>query len=169
MRQGKGWSMRQQYPALLAIVLALTAGACDSGGDGSTPVGQAGGAPLVTAEGIIVGKVTVANSETNLIITVASESGWSLKKLRIALGTDLKCIPQTNKGEPITGRFPIRSWESHDFDSKEWRFPLSVEPGTLLFFAVNADVRKKPSKDDPKGEEQNCDVEAAWGQGLSFP
>lgn len=174
-----------RYPALLAVSLGLAPVACNTD-DSSPPVGRSLEVALVDADAAdVVGKVTVANSESTLRITVAADEGWTLKKVRMALGTRLGHIPQTRHGEPIPGRFPLQRRSDHDRTEEAWRFPLIVEPGTNLYFAVQAEVRKKSTKDDGKDDEddrshksdggrheeddKNCDVDVAWGEGEPFP
>ncbi len=160
-----------RLPAILAVVLALVPVACNTD-DGSTPVGTPGGALLVTPDAV-VGKVTVANSETTLIITVAPDNGWDLQYIRLALGTQLSQIPQTRQGAPIPGRFPLRKGPNGGSEVT-WRLPLKVEPGTVLYFAVQAEAKKKATEEktsDPghSGDDENCIVDYAWGAGDSFP
>jgi hypothetical protein len=160
-----------RLPAILAVVLALVPVACNTD-DGSQPVGTPGGTLLVTPDAV-VGKVTVANSETTLIITVAPDNGWDLQYIRLALGTELGHIPQTRQGAPIPGRFPLRKGPNGGSEIT-WRLPLKVEPGTVLYFAVQAEAKKKATEvkaSDPghTGDDETCTVEYAWGAGNLFP
>lgn len=156
--------------SLLASLALLPVG-CGSDDD-SPPVGQAGGARLLTEEAA-VGKVVVVNSESTLTVTVVTDSGWTLEQVRLAVGTELRHIPQTRHGEPIPGKFPLRKKPAHEATEVSWRLPLIVEPDTVLFFAVHAEVRKKLDKDEKKDdkddEDKNCDRETAWGEGTAFP
>lgn len=150
-------------PSLL-VSLALVPVACDSDSS-SPPVGQSLTVPLLTEEAGVVGHATIGNSESILTVTVAADEGWTLQKVRVGLGTKLGHIPQTRHGEPIPGRFPLQARPHDGATSREWRLPLVVEPDTTLYFAVQAEVKKKGSQDDDK----DCVVEFAWGEGTAFP
>jgi hypothetical protein len=164
--------------ASLLLSLAVLPVACNT--DNSPPVGNSLVVSLVTADDVVVGKATVANSESTLMVTVATDDGWTLQKVRMALGTQLSSIPQTRHGEPITGRFPLRKTPAKNSSEVSWRLPLIVDPGTVLFFAIQAEVKKKESKDDDdkckdddcdhdKDKHGSCKVDFAWGQGTPFP
>ena len=163
-----------RFPAILAVVLALFPVACNT--DTSAPVGHSLDVPLLTNDAMVVGNVNVANSETTLMVTLTTAPGWSFEKVRWAVGTELRQIPQTRSGEPIPGRFPLQRHSEADTTLETWRLPLIVEPGTVLTFAVNADVKAKASKDDQsapdpahEGDDENCVVASSWGQGTPFP
>jgi hypothetical protein len=149
-----------RYPAILAVVLASLPVACNT--DNSAPVGDPLDVRLLTCDGVVVGNVNVANSETTLMVTLTSSAEWSLKDIRWAVGTELRHIPQTRNGEPITGRFPLRRHLSAGSTMETWRLPLIVEPGTVLYFAVNADVKSQ-------SDEEHTVVTTSWGEGTPFP
>jgi hypothetical protein len=163
-----------RFPAILAVVLALFPVACNT--DTSAPVGQSLDVPLLTDDATVVGNVNVANSETALMVTLTTSAGWTFEKVRWAVGTELRHIPQTRGGEPIPGRFPFQRHSEAGATLETWRLPLIVEPGTVLTFAVNADVKIKASKDDKsapdpahEGDDENCIVASSWGEGTPFP
>ncbi|MBI3857999.1 MAG: hypothetical protein HY293_20155 [Planctomycetes bacterium] len=151
-------------PGLLAATLALTPAGCND--DSSPAVGQPLTVALLTTESVQAGSVTVSNSESTLRVEVAAGDGWTLEKVRVAAGTTPAHLPQTRKGEPVPERFPLRSKQEHGTDSAKFSVPLFVDPGTLLYFAVQADVRKKSVKENSGG---GCDMESAWGAGTPFP
>ncbi|RPH41248.1 MAG: hypothetical protein EHM91_10315, partial [Planctomycetota bacterium] len=163
-----------RFPAILAVVLAILPIACNT--DTSAPVGQALDVPLLTDDAMVVGNVNVANSETALMVTLTTSAGWTFEKVRWAVGTELRHIPQTKGGEPIPGRFPLQRHSQAGATRETWRLPLIVEPGTVLTFAVNADVKFKAPKDDKsapdpahEGDDENCIVASSWGEGTPFP
>ena len=163
-----------RFPAILAVVLAILPVACNT--DTSAPVGEALDVRLLTDDGLVVGNVNVANSETTLMVTLTTSAGWTFEKVRWAVGTELRHIPQTKGGEPIPGRFPLQRHCQAGATYETWRLPLIVEPGTVLTFAVNADVKIKASKDDQsapdpahEGDDENTVVASSWGEGTPFP
>jgi hypothetical protein len=158
-----------RYPGFLLATLALTLTACNQ--DSSPAVGQKLTVPLVTErDHLEVGTVTVSNSETTLRVEIFAAGGWTLEKVRVAAGTSLDCIPQTCQGQPLPERFPLRS-KLGSVKKVEFQVPLLVEPGTQLFFAVQADVREKapPPKKGQDPVAQDSGMESAWGLGTPFP
>jgi hypothetical protein len=163
-----------RFPAILAVVLAIFPVACNT--DNSAPVGDSLDVPLLTSDSLVVGNVNVANSETTLMVTVTTSAGWTLEQIHWAVGTQVRQIPQTRGGEPIPARFPFQRKPAAGATMETWRLPLVVEPDTVLYFAVNADVKIKAERDgksdpDPahEGADENCVVASSWGEGTPFP
>lgn len=157
----------------LLVSLALVPVACNSDSS-SPPVGQSMTVPLLSEGAGVVGRTTIANSESTLTVTVVADEGWTLQQVRVGLGTTLSQIPQTRHGEPIPGRFPLQAKPQDGATTREWRLPLLVEPDTVLYFAVEAEVKKKELKDGDKkaqknDDDKNCVVDYAWGEGTRFP
>lgn len=158
--------------ATLVVTLTSSHVACVQD---TTPVGQAMNVRLVAAKTIPMGTVTVSNSTDGLFVTVKADAGWELREGQLAVATSLAGIPQTKSGNPKPGKFTFKRKCGAPASELSYTIPLSVAPGTELFLALHADVRRTGTgggdEDDDDGDDDDGDEgeESAWAQGEGFP
>lgn len=109
------------------------------------------------------GTVTVTNDASNLYVTYATTSPWELTEAHLAVADTLAGIPQTQKGNPIPGRFAYSATFDPEVTAFTFTIPLgSFSPGQTLFIAAHA-VVLTPSSSSGGG------TQTGWGNGDGFP
>jgi hypothetical protein len=129
------------YPAMLVVLLlALLPGAalahqCDN------PAQY----PLYAGQNILVGVVTVCNDGNSLTVAYdTSSSGWVITETHLAVGDQLRDIPQTKTGNPIPGKFPYGGYFNPPVTTVSYTVPKSaigpIGVGSTVFIAAHAVV-----------------------------
>jgi len=113
---------------------------------------------LYAGQHMEAGIVKVSNDGSNLFMAIAMD-GWALEEYHLAVDDDLSNIPQTKKGNPVPGRFPLVG-ELDRASCMEFVLPLEEEwvVGTELFVALHGIVVS-----DTLG------AESAWAGDHQFP
>jgi hypothetical protein len=162
-----------KIPAILSATLTVSLAACGGGSD-KTPIGQPVTTPVVTSEPMATGTLTVYNSTDGLFVTATAEPGYEFLETRLAVSTSLDGIPKLKSGGPNLNRFLLRRKGKPAATELSYNLPLLVQPGTELFIALHADVRKieAPATDEGRGH-GDCDegenkTLSAWAQGSDF-
>ncbi|MFH1279127.1 MAG: hypothetical protein ABIK65_12205 [Candidatus Eisenbacteria bacterium] len=121
--------------------------------------------PLIAGRQIDAGSVTVALEANEMRVEIATSGEWVLHGTQVAVGPNLRAIPQTRTGRPKIGKFPLKA--EHDppvttytylFDAAQFR----LGPGDA-YMAVHADLAFRGGQGAPIAEE------GAWAEGLRFP
>lgn len=87
--------------------------------------------PLYAGKTTLVGSVTVCNDENSLTVTYNTSFGWSISETHLAVGDELRDIPQTKTGNPIPGQFPYGG--NHNP-------PVSSVPFTIAKSAIGPNI-----------------------------
>ncbi len=90
--------------------------------------------PLYAGRTNYAGKVIVTNDSVNLTIKCVGD-GYSLTETSVAVASELKGIPQTDKNNPIPGQF-TKTGNTATFALNNW------PPGTKLVIAVHTIAKK---------------------------
>ena len=108
-----------------------------------------------------IGDVFVWNDPTYLYITYKiSDTRWRMTKTHLHVATSLGDIPQTNKGNPITGRFHYKGlFENGGGLDYMYIINLAGFNGSKLYIAAHASVRNGETHEN----------EDAWAAGEEFP
>jgi len=162
-----------KIPAILSATLTISLSACGGGSD-HTPIGQPVTAPLVTPEPKTTGTLTVFNSTDGLFITATAAQGWELLETRLAVTTSLDGIPHSKNGHTNIDHFLLRKMGGAGVTELGYNLRLLVEPGTLLYIALHADLRPTTTTqdrhDDGHGDCDDSDGRvSAWALGTPFP
>ena len=93
---------------------------------------------LIAGQNLIVGTVSFAMDNNDLIVTYQTEGTWEIQETHLFVG-DLEDLPTNRPGNPIIGRFPYSG--EHDAGTNQVVYIIpSVEPGDHLFIAAHAVV-----------------------------
>jgi hypothetical protein len=108
-----------------------------------------------------IGEVSVWNDLTYLYVTYKiSAPGWRMTKTHLHVATSLDDIPQTNKGNPVLGRFHYKGlFENGSGVEYMYKISLAGFNGSPLYIAAHASVRNGETHEN----------EDAWGAGEEFP
>ncbi len=108
-----------------------------------------------------IGEVFVWNDPTYLYVTYKiSAPAWRMTKTHLHVATSLADIPQTNKGNPITGRFHYKGlFENGGGVEYMYKISLAGFNGSKLYIAAHASVRNGETHEN----------EDAWAAGEEFP
>jgi len=123
----------------------------------------AASADLIAGKNKDIGDVLVWREGDNLFVryVIADPTKWCMTMTHLAVGASLGNIPQTNKGNPIPGRFPYKGIFENGCGA-EFTYKIYIagyQPGTILSIAAHADVRNQEIQEN----------EGAWAAGLDFP
>lgn len=134
-------------------------------------------ADLIVKKDTDIGDVLVRQAGAYLYVeyVIADPIKWCMTMTQLALGASLEDIPQTNKGNPVPGRFPYKGIFENGCGA-EFTYKINIagyKSGTTLFIAAHADVRnsKTHKNEDVKHQEthEKDEKEGAWAAGSYFP
>jgi hypothetical protein len=111
---------------------------------------------LIAGQNQVAGKVSVDMQETDLIITITTDPGWTISETHLSIGNcDEQWVPTTGSGNPKIGHFEHST--SHNGDVTQVSYTLDSNVLDEAYcFAAHAVVS------GPTGGE------TAWGEGLDF-
>lgn len=119
--------------------------------------------PLIAAQNIKVGTVTMSNDEENIYVEIQTDDDWFIAETHMQVGASLDDFPLAGRwGNPIPGKFEYK--ENHDPQTTDFEYTVPLgnwEPGDVLLIAVHASVGHFVV-DKFVGEE------SAWGAGERF-
>jgi len=141
------------YLIILTVILGLVLTGCSLLSNvGQVPTtGQSGvtyltkGGPTVVTlfagKDEDVGTVTVSDDGTNLTVIYNTTGNWVMTETHLAVADSLAGIPQTQKGNPIPGKFPYSAEHDPAVNFYSYEIPLdSWGPCPKLFIAAHAKV-----------------------------
>jgi hypothetical protein len=112
-----------------------------------------------------VGWITLSNDANNLTVRYWTIGDWwVITETHVAVATSLGGIPQTKKGNPISGHFPYNM--EHDPAVTEYTYTIPLPPGvsagSTLYIATHAVVQRLDGG-------IVIQEETAWGDCKNFP
>jgi hypothetical protein len=122
-------------------------------------------APLNAGKEFTVGEVRVYENSDVIYITYVTTDHWLMTETHLAVTASLEEIPQTKKGNPIPGKFPLK--REYEQPINEDTYEIDIKEGESVFdpsfyIAAHAAVQK----------EENGNIiqeESAWAAGEDFP
>jgi hypothetical protein len=117
---------------------------------------------LLAGKSVDVGDVRITYDSQNVYVELTMESGWCAAKVHLAAAPSAGSFPQTKKGNPIPGKFPVKQLYEPCATSGSFTIPLSsvagLDAGDAPFVAMHAEVVHS-------GDEEH---ESAWAEGAGF-
>lgn len=98
---------------------------------------------LVAGQNTVVGTVTIDRTETDLILTYATNSDWEINLTHMSIGDcNEQWVPQTGSGNPKVGKFEHTEPHSTNINEVVYHISLDVLPDytDLYCFAAHAEV-----------------------------
>ncbi|MCP4442272.1 MAG: hypothetical protein GY810_25470 [Aureispira sp.] len=121
------------------------------------------GDPIVTdlyaGQNIPMGTVTMSNTGTDFVVTIATTGNWVINQTQLYAG-DAAAMPTNNAGNPMIGQFPYNDPHS-GITTYTYTIPLA-NLGACFAVAFHADVALL----DANGNV--VQTETAWGDGERF-
>lgn len=117
---------------------------------------------LFAGQTIDAGDVTVQVVDDQICVTYAAHSDWVIEEVHLAIATSLADIPQTKKGNPRPGQFPLKATYLPGVSSATLCAPFTTGLDEL-FIAAHAVVSGTP------GGAYSGQEETGWADGFDFP
>ena len=117
---------------------------------------------LIAGKSVDVGDVLITYDSQNVVVELTMESGWCVAKVHLAAASAEGEFPQTKKGNPIPGQFPVKKKYDPCATSGSFTVPLSsiagLEAGAAPHVALHAEVVRSELEEH----------ESAWAEGGGF-
>jgi len=138
--------------------------------------------PLYAGQTMLVGDVLVESDGDQICVKFvlnagAITTGWLITEAHVAIANDGTGIPQTKKGNPIPGKFPVNE-KTDPGDTEAGWYCLDIGEGWTAPFAVAAHAKIElpelghwdtESEPDVWVVDRPYDEETAWGGEEDFP
>jgi len=116
---------------------------------------------LIAAQDIEAGTVEIKHDSEMLSVTVRTGSDWLLLSTKLHLACSPSEIPQTKKGNPIPGKFVLKTDFAEGVTASNYMISLTeldFEPGMTIYLALYAEVAPV----------NGGTLEGAWAEGDEF-
>jgi hypothetical protein len=144
-----------------AMALAMAAVAVASV-DGPTTRAAPPALQLLAGQTVDVGDIVAVYDSEHVRIDVTATPGWCLRDVHLALATSAAGFPQTKKGNPIPGKFPIKRVHQPCATTDTYLLPTTAvvgwTPGAKVLVGLHAEVWNGAT----------AQQESAWGDGWAF-
>lgn len=115
----------------------------------------------------VAGKICVKFVLTD---SAAIDEGWIITEAHVAVAANCAGIPQTKKGNPIPGQFPVNVTIDPGVTETEW-FCLDYAwtAGIPICIAAHANIERPKLYGSQSIITRQYDSETGWGDGIPFP
>ena len=144
-----------------AMAMTVTAVAAASV-DGPTSRAATPPLQLLAGQTIDVGDIVAVYDSEHVRVDITTTTGWCLRGVHLALATSAAGFPQTKKGNPIPGKFPIKREHDPCVTADSFVVPTSSvvgwTTGAQVLVGLHAEV----------WNDSTAQQESAWGDGWAF-
>lgn len=126
----------------------------------TTPCGNTTIVDFYAGQHILIGNMTMSNTNTDLVITVNTTDGWQLGHTHLYVGA-AAAMPTNGAGNPMIGRFPYSTPHNPMVNTYSWSIPLA-NLDSCFAVALHADVHLIGVNGD------TLQSETGWGDGEQF-